>query len=219
MSSARQLFDDLLTLETNTVIKPEMTARKPFSLAESILETIDAYQLHLVGVGVQPPEGATRPEGTLQEIDGAGLRSMARAAKLLVLDPAGIVDDPGTRDSVANERVLLTRIANNCIQIDAVLGRAKVQTLRAGQTLELPPDDVARIRKIWDLGLEMVVIQSVMQIDGDYVTRVPSSAFLESNPGLLELHGQMLGRSVDHYGSLIEAASQLLRSFASFFLK
>lgn len=78
-----------------------------------------------------------------------------------------------------------------------------------------------QIRKAWDVGSDVIVFQTVAQLDGDIVTRV-SSGKLDGDDSatLFELHRVLINTSLNHWQQLFDtvltlagkAFSQLLRS-------
>ena len=77
--------------------------------------------------------------------------------------------------------VILTRIYRNCDQVKAMLSRPELQSVLAegvnrdsagALVLPLESYEIVAVRKIWEIGTESVVMQTIAQLDGDIVTRI-----------------------------------------------
>jgi hypothetical protein len=74
--------------------------------------------------------------------------------------------------------------------------------------LLLAPDDLMLVRKAWEIGTETVYSQTVIQLDGDVITRVaPSKA---DEKALLELHRVNVDVSVSFWKTLVGIVSDSL---------
>ena len=83
-------------------------------------------------------------------------------------------------------------------------------------TKQLPPlkltrRQVTRLRKIWEIGLETIVMQTVVQIDGDVVTRVDPDQLTRESALLLEIHNRSIGVSVGYWKELVQLAATLVK--------
>jgi hypothetical protein len=71
-------------------------------------------------------------------------------------------------------------------------------------------DDLVLIRKIWELGVETIVMQTVVQLDGDVVTRLRPDCANDQCKALHAIHNQTVATSVQFW-------SQLIGTLADFF--
>ena len=135
--------------------------------------------------------------------DDNTFRSLRRAAYRILED---------CRELQERDRVILLRIKRNADQLRALLRNLdKRQRLRINssdtflgcnrrQLLEretklgrhpqphLLPDEIALVRKIWDIGVEEVVMQSTVSLSGDVINRIQSGLEPQQAAALLEFH-------------------------------
>ena len=124
--------------------------------------------------------------------------------------------------------VLLTRIFRNCDQIKAVLSRTEVKNVVGGGidrdhartvTLPLESSEIVSIRKIWEIGTESVVMQTVVQLDGDIVTRIQQGREAALHKPLHELHQQAVSSALEHWQFLAKTVATFLSdALRGFFL-
>jgi hypothetical protein len=78
--------------------------------------------------------------------------------------------------------------------------------------MELLPDELVMLRKTWDIGLQQIVYQTVIQLDGDVITRI-QSAFAEPNERnrhLLEIHTTAVATSTAFWKGLVDLIGSFL---------
>ena len=124
--------------------------------------------------------------------------------------------------------VILTRIFRNCDQVKALLTKPEVKSvLRAGvdrdnaRTLVLPLEspDIVVLRKIWEIGTETVVMQTVAQLDGDIVTRIQRGREVAAYKPLHDLHQQAVASALKHWQVLAQTVATFMSSvLRGFFL-
>jgi len=81
----------------------------------------------------------------------------------------------------------------------------------------LEPDEVVVLRKIWEIGTDVVLMETVIQLDGDVISRVRQGH--DSDPNLQGLHRSLLETAlnnwhflVDTIGKFIDRLGQLIQS-------
>ncbi len=118
--------------------------------------------------------------------------------------------------------VILKRIYRNCDQLKGILAHKAVADAVGGgiyrdaapvPVLPLATDEVINLRKIWEVGTETVVMQSMAQLDGDIITRIQKGREDASDQAIHELHRQSLESALKHWKFLGETAALFLRSF------
>ena len=283
--AARDLFQDLLSLEINTIVKPGMTARKMPPLAHAMLDVFSDYDFYVCGRvrflnsvwekflrtpdadklknsltrlrAGDPPQTSLLLTDDGQLIDHIEstpfydeenqitarefylLRTRARTADemLRTLVEYGRLADDGTR-------VLLKRIHRNSDEIRNILERREAGgrttdgsrihvpwKRRRGLTTPLPqgisrdtaggvefdltPEEVLVIRKAWEVGTETVLMQTVAQLDGDFVTRVQPGRLGQQDDGLQALHRLSTAGALQHWQFLIRTAQEVTSRFLS----
>lgn len=71
--------------------------------------------------------------------------------------------------------------------------------------LDLTPDQIARIRKAWEIGTEQIVMQTVIQLDGDITTRISENFAKNPNQTILKIHNDSIVTSTGFWTSLFKA--------------
>jgi hypothetical protein len=230
---AKRIFDDLLTLEVNLILKPAMTGRKMPETHLALLDILGWYSEQLVASTRHIRKTHyTRPDPCVSVSTFEALRVQA-----LALDRE--LSSPGP------ESILLKRIHRNCRQIIDILKRAEVDeairrdgqvVMRDGQPVQrdgrdemglteddrttilpLTADEVLTVRKAWEVSTEEIITQTVVQLDGDIVTRIqPARAAANSSP-LHALHREGLDNALKHWQFMFrtvgELAGRTLRAF------
>ena len=124
--------------------------------------------------------------------------------------------------------VILKRIFRNCDQIKGILARQAVaatvgdgigRDVAPAPVLPLSSDEVLTLRKIWEVGTETVVMQSVAQLDGDIITRIQKGRESASSQAVHDLHRQSLETALTHWKFLVETVVQFVKVAQGFFLR
>ena len=124
--------------------------------------------------------------------------------------------------------VILKRIFRNCDQIKAILAREPVaaaigdgigRDVTPAPVLPLSSDEMLTLRKIWEVGTETVVMQSVAQLDGDIITRIQKGRESASSRAVHDLHRQSLETALTHWKFLVETVVQFVKVAQGFFLR
>ena len=119
--------------------------------------------------------------------------------------------------------VLLKRIYRNCDQVKGVLSRA--DTAAAGaltrkstgtRDLVLSADDQLIVRKVWEVGTETIVMQTVAQLDGDVVTRVQQARAGVADESIQTIHREAVANALKHWQFLVETLVTLTTKAGSF---
>jgi hypothetical protein len=77
-----------------------------------------------------------------------------------------------------------------------------------------PPEALTMIRKIWDIGVDSIVFQTVQQLDGDVIFRVRSGLDLSKRQVLLEAHQQACNVAMSYWRSMFELIAALVSGLA-----
>jgi hypothetical protein len=246
-SAAKKLFDDLLSVEVNTILKPGMTGRKMPNPAHALLDIHAEY----TGWMSENTGYVDRTWREFVSTDGETFATeVAESGEytdwgvfegerlIVVLSPLPArehiswesFDDLRTQARLADNMhrllsmrhetydggavdVMLRRITRNCDQLKALLQRAapECELTRANVTgttdekpLELAGEDVITIRKAWEMGTETVVMQTVVQLDGDIVTRLNDAYTGAAHEPVRELHSESVGTALGHWKYLVD---------------
>jgi hypothetical protein len=77
-----------------------------------------------------------------------------------------------------------------------------------------PPEALTMIRKIWDIGADSIVFQTVQQLDGDVIFRVRRGADLSKRQALLEAHQDACKVAISYWRSMFELIAALVSGLA-----
>ena len=80
------------------------------------------------------------------------------------------------------------------------------------ESWQLSVSDRAQIRKIWEIGTETVLVQTVIDIEGDVLTRINPLVAEGTRPHVLEIHQSGIETSMKMWGNLVAVAGQLLEA-------
>lgn len=124
------------------------------------------------------------------------------------------------------DAVILRRIFRNCDQIKNILKRDEVaRELNGGIRRDAPPEfslpltsaEVITIRKVWEVGVEQILMQTVAQLDGDIVTRFDLARSAASKGLVQQLHQTTLDTALTHWQFMFQTLAQLTsKAFQSF---
>ena len=121
-------------------------------------------------------------------------------------------------------RGILWRIGRNCDQLKLVadelrddsksgafIGKTRRELVSSeGKLSPISPQYLTRIRKAWDLGTDTIVLQTVVQLDGDITYRARPNLLRESQSPLLEAHNRATNVGLEHWQSLFQLVFSLL---------
>lgn len=262
---AKSIFDDLLNLEVNIIIKPGMTARKIPEPRSALANIAEDYEDLLATFAAQvrpvweerarvPPirvlsaedarargdkkskHSKVDDEGLLSDIhtgsmvtspdDAVGfdtfdrLREWAAETAAVARTVSAVADWP-SREELTPRGVLFKRIYRNCDQIKEMLKDKPHEDearTRVVKDLLLASDEHLTLRKIWEVGTETVVMQTVIQLDGDIITRIQESRMTASNKPIHDLHRETVESAIRNWQFLGQTVAQFLTSVLKRFL-
>lgn len=242
---------DLLSIEINTIEKPNLTARKMPNLPHALLDIASLYRdklsqkLDLTTMweidqedrsAWQPrfitPQTAA-PAETPQVTTGPQTFDRLRWAAEKAL---------ATQEARAHfedsDRVILYRIRRNCDQLKGIIceliasdplwrswlnnendrHRLLKDEIRNQPLGRMTVNHAVTVRKIWDMGVENVYMQTVVQLDGDVITRIQSDLPPESRNWILKVHEKGVDVSLRHWQTIFDIVKQVAGSLANLFL-
>jgi hypothetical protein len=204
---------ELLTLEVNTIVRPGMSAMKMPDLPSALFTIANTYasflkKFSLTDPILVPEWFATPSEDQARQIQDTFTRLKDRAGDLLVARETFVDDE---------DDPILFRIRGNARQILTLFG--KDGDGKDAVNLTKPnADDRMLVRKIWDLGTEVVLMQTTLQIDGDVITRIsPRLTRNEEDDGtgmdpafVSAVHTSSLQLATQQWRALFDLAKDLL---------
>jgi len=75
--------------------------------------------------------------------------------------------------------------------------------------LPLAPNQILRLRKAWDLGTEEIVMQTIIDIEGDVTSRIMRSFALSPDKTVLEIHNQAIHIATGMWKSLVQTVASM----------
>ena len=166
--------------------------------------------------------------GTLK-CDDNTFRSLRGAAYRILQD---------CRELEERDRVIIERIRRNADQLrallrnlekrlrlrlnsnDSFLGCNRRQLLERETNLgrhpqpHLHPDEMTLVRKIWDIGVEEVVMQSTVSLSGDVINRIQSGLEPQEAAALLEFHREGIVSGTRMWKLIAETLVSMTGGFA-----
>jgi hypothetical protein len=107
---------------------------------------------------------------------------------------------------------VLFRIQRTCDQLKALqakLGGTATRGSKAESPAGLPAEDFVLLRKAWDIGTEIIVMQTVVQIDGDVVSRILPGRESTAFAHLHALHSEAVSISFRHWRFLVATLGRM----------
>jgi hypothetical protein len=226
----------LLNIEVNTIIRDNMTAEQMPPAPHALLDIAQGYADTLSDLGVDmqayfddpkdpaqaPPRWAPAPAGSV----GATLTISDQTFNRLRWAAQWVSQ---SKDSAAAhispaQRVLLDRIVNNSDTIKEMFKRfdqhfnvqfiGKTRTDLAAANIEpssysIGPDDLIDLQKIWDIGTEQIVAQTIVYVNGAITTRVQQALRAAGPDALFSIHRQSIDVSVSCWRYLLDAVKEI----------
>jgi len=224
----------LLNIEVNTIVRDNMAADQMPTMPHSLLDIAKEYADAMSRLGIDmpayfaanadpavtPPNFADKP-GYVGAALTNGLDTFHRlrwAANWTMNS-----HDPRATAIPQKQRVLLDRIVNNCDTIKQMFNRfdanlLKMTGMTRAQLIALPiqpnnysmsPDDLIQLQKIWDIGVEIIVAQTLVHVTGDITTRVQEALATPGSSPLFAIHRQSIDVSVGCWQYLLTALKEI----------
>jgi hypothetical protein len=222
----------LLTMEANTIVRDSMTGEPMPPLPHALLDIAGEYSGLLCALGVDLRAYFTPPRP--DPVSSApGLVDVAEPMSDLLTVSADTFDRLrwGAKHalSVRNpritpaKRILLDRIVNNSDAIKEMFKRfdRSVDQFRDKSRAELvamtirrssyavPVDDLIQLQKMWDIGIEEIVAQTIVHVTGDVTTRVQSALGRPGSEMLFAIHRQSVDVSVACWRYLLDVIREI----------
>ncbi len=246
----REIGRNLLSLEINTIEKPNLTTLKMPVLPHALLDIAGFYltMLHEKLDLTSLWEMAREDRPSWQPVFRDTRVSENRARPVTTTGPETFdrlrwaaeraLGSDKCRDCFSEgERVILYRIRRNCDQLKGIITdlaasdpdwgpwlnendrsrllKEEIRTLPPGR---MPVDYAVAVRKMWDMGVENVCIQTVIQLDGDVITRIQSGLPRETRDVMLKVHETGIDVSLRYWQTLFDIVKQVAGGLLELFL-
>lgn len=212
---------DLMNLEVNTIIKANITGRKMPSPRHALIDIAKSYveKLSVLGYPLRDPE---LYPGSFQSFHV--IRETAKEAITVLEDKARTDGLSGKEES---DLIMLWRIKTMSDQIKGIYNALAKRTdasckdgfdrEKIESDLPLPPlnvnsQELVKIRKIWEMKVQEIALQTVIQIDGDVINCVKSGFQDPEHKGLHRLHNQGVNTCLNFWKELIGIVKDSLGS-------
>jgi hypothetical protein len=191
----RELATGLFALEVNTIVKANMTGVRWSSTTDALTDIAASYHAKLTALRVDHVAPAGAPLVDIAALGDAAARAGDAAAS------AGRSE---------GDTLMLARIRNNAAMV------ARIFAGREGDlTSGLPADQFVTLRKIWEIGAEEIVMQTVIHIDGDVMTRVQPDKVGDAE--LCAIHDASVATSVKLWQGLVSTLRVLAENVVAWF--
>jgi hypothetical protein len=225
----------LLNIEVNTIVRDNMTAEPMPPLPHALLDIAADYARELCALGVDLPAYFATPLADPTTIAHAWLDNPGSVSDLLTVS-ADTFDRlrwaaknanraPGLQAAriTPSKRVLLERIVNNCDAIKEMFKRlgpslnqfiGKTRAELVGMTIQrssyvVQVDDLIALQKMWDIGVEDIVAQTLVHVTGDITMRVQDAFRRPGSETLFAIHRQSIDVSVACWHYLLDVIREI----------
>jgi hypothetical protein len=210
---------DLMNLEVNTIVKADITGRKMPNPRHALIDIAQKYAMKLAALGFALNRdviklGSFSSFHKIRETARGAIKSLEAKAETKGLSKAEEADF-----------VMLQRIKSMSDQIKGIFNALEKRTGKECKNdfsrediekglapLRLNGDELVSIRKIWEVGVQEIAIQTVIQMDGDVITRVQPQYACVKNDELHSLHNQAVNTSIHFWKELIGIVNDCLKS-------
>ena len=225
---AKQILDDILTLEVNTIINRNISAQKMPKPRFAMCKIAEKYCRYLRRLGVDT-------KTSLPEIysHSSTFTTLATLAKQTTTNlQSGTTEEEQIEFDL--QQVILTRIKNNSEEIinlvrqvapndiffDKSEEKRELTCLKNMYLLNPIPfeaEQLIRLRKINEIGTETIAMQTCVQLDGDVVTRVhPKYALSNSMTAEIQkIHSEGLQISIQRWQDIVATIATFFKTLLS----
>ncbi len=216
-SKHKYIAEDLLNLEINAILVSGISSRKMPGAKEVLQEIAEKYASFLHRTA----------ERTKSALENASLSDLAKKVELTPLDVRD--QEPSAqvfqnlvgaradelleiRDQARKEGMtfdseianVLRRVNKNCKALSDLLGQ--------NPSLKLTPSQLMHVRKIWEVGTERVLMQTVVQLDGDIVTRIQIGRETAKDKALHKMHKDLVNLAIGNWQFMVQTMTNLIKS-------
>ncbi len=211
-----EVAEDLFNLEVNTIIVDRISAVKMPDPRHALIDIAKAYHYRMQVFGVVVPL-------TDQDLGShSGFERLGQAAKDWLTEFKERCRTGAQTDHDLQSVYLFDRVNTKCAQICAMMKRLEARGIagwdnamgRSGVAqavkMDLDPKDMLLIRKTWELGTAQIAIQTVVQLDGDVMTRISPAYAHGGWQGLHRVHHKGLHVSMGMWKEMVGLIETLL---------
>lgn len=217
MDEHKNLLEDVLHLEVNTILSDGIQGKGMPGPRHALIDLARAYYVKIEALDVelagQAPADIKDEQGRMKGSRAAFAWLSKTAAGLMKradLGPAqrAVLLRVRSQSAIVEEmfKALGARMSDPVLAQND-LTRTQLNTATAAvPPLPLTPKERGAIRKMWELGTDNVVMQTVISIDGDVLNRIERGYASEQHQLLHRLHGEAVETSISTWRFLIQTA-------------
>lgn len=218
-----KIATDLTTLEINTIIKPNILGTKMPHLLHTLMDIARDFDAKLTQLG------AKRDENHDDFGRFTSFHQLRERAKLRISD----LEKSGRLTAeLEADLLMLNRIKDKSDQIKGVFNSLKRRGYKdwdrayTREQIEeehpMPPlthSELVLIRKIWELGTEEIAMQTIIQLDGDVVTRVQPKYLSSNYETIFKVHNEGVSICVSFWKELVGVVKDFFESIGKAFFR
>ncbi len=208
--------EDLFNLEVNTIVVDRISAVKMPAPRHALIDIAKAYKYNMIVMRVD----VALSDHKLGSYEAFQL--LGKEAKSWLNDFKQRCVAGTQTDADQQSVYLFDRINTKCAQICAMMKRLEARGVddwdntmgREGadsaDRMYLDPKDMLLIRKTWELGTAQIAMQTVVQLDGDVITRINPAYAQAGWLGLHQAHHKGLRVSMSMWKEMVALVETLL---------
>lgn len=213
---------DLTHIEINTIIKPNITGGKMPHPRHVLITIAKEYNFKLIQLKLGVENNDIKKETKAGGYDS--FCAIRRKALKGIKQYTEKGKERGLTQDEESKKFLLIRIKDMSDLIKSIFERLKKseetdwdnnytrkELYDKCPRFPLLLKEIVAIRKIWEVGVERIVMQTVFQMDGDVVTRVTPNLIEEKYKGLHKIHKYGLDTSLSFWKELIHVAADFFK--------
>jgi hypothetical protein len=211
----RKLASDLLHLEITTIVQPKIVSTKMANPRCALMDLASTYRHELTRQHLPPPADLDELGGchAFQQIQQWANSGIAARTARGVSSTAEAAADLARLYEIQDKVALIVGIfralqQRQVVDWDNAYTREEVDSHQRPFPLTL--DEMMLIRKLWELGLEEIAMQTVIQADGDIITRLHPTSMAASAQSLRDMHRESMQVSVAFWRELVGMVEALV---------
>jgi hypothetical protein len=217
-----KIATDLLNLEINTIVKPNIEGNKMPSPRHALLEIAKVFDYELTRQGISRLEnhrdfGGRESFDQLRErADRRALELQKRSSTLTAQEGSDLLMLYRVRDKSDLIKGLFNDLERKGVSTwDNEYSHLEIEEKQP--PFPLSPSQLVLIRKIWELGVEEIALQTIIQMDGDVVTRVQPKYISSGNEVIFKMHNQGVATCISFWKELIGIVKDFFSSIVKMF--
>lgn len=184
MRGGRSAFDDLHDRSRRLAVWLQQRADAHVR-APDLNPALSSEERQMLQMACRIEEKTSQLKGVFNAVAVRG-ESLVKAG---VLDPSALTNDYG-HDEIEQKQAALGRRFDFPVQ----------------------PEEVVLVRKIWEIGTDNISMQTIVQLDGDVVTRIHTGFLGVDQEVTRRIHDEMIQTSIGTWGSLVRLVGDFFRS-------